>query len=61
MRGLLQMNLHRASLFPDLDGYALSLKLRYESMKSPEELETESRTKTDDEAYSFFSEAIDLN
>lgn len=37
LRDLQRMNLNRASLFPDLDGYAASLKLRYNSMKSPEE------------------------
>ncbi len=37
MRDLQKMNLNRASLFPDLDGYALSLKLRYNSLKSPQQ------------------------
>jgi len=37
LRDLQQMNLNRASLFPDLDGYAASLRLRYESMQTPEE------------------------
>jgi hypothetical protein len=37
LRDLQRMNLTRASLFPDLDGYAASLRLRYNSMKSPEE------------------------
>lgn len=37
LRDLLRMNLHRASLFPDLGGCAGSLRLRYNSMKSPEE------------------------
>jgi hypothetical protein len=37
LRDLQTMNLNRASLFPDLDGYAASLKYRYNSMKSPEE------------------------
>jgi hypothetical protein len=37
LRDLQRMNLNRASLFPDLDGYAGSLRLRYHSMKSPEE------------------------
>jgi hypothetical protein len=53
MRELLQMNLHRASLFPDLDGYAVSLRLRYDSMKSPEETEAEKRKKSRDEDYRF--------
>lgn len=37
IRDLQKMNIHRASLFPDLDGYALSLKMRYDNMKTPEE------------------------
>lgn len=41
LRDLLKMNLNRASLFPDLDGYAASLRLRYNSMRSSEELLTE--------------------
>lgn len=53
-RELLKMNLHRASLFPDLDGYALSLKLRYNSMKTPEEMEAENREKQADNQYPFF-------
>lgn len=51
LRDLYQMNLHRASLFPDLDGYALSLKLRYESMKTPEETMEENLRKLEDEEY----------
>lgn len=53
LRELLQMNLHRASLFPDLDGYALSLRLRYDSMKTPEEKKEEARRKSSDEEYCF--------
>jgi len=53
LRELLQMNLHRASLFPDLDGYALSLKLRYDSMKTPEQLVEENLRKLEDEDYQF--------
>ncbi|HYH16157.1 MAG TPA: hypothetical protein VD794_13100, partial [Flavisolibacter sp.] len=41
LRDLQKMNLNRASLFPDLDGYAASLRLRYNSMRSSEELLTE--------------------
>ena len=37
LRDLQRMNLNRASLFPDLDGYAASLRLRYDSMRTPEE------------------------
>jgi hypothetical protein len=37
LRDLQRMNLNRASLFPDLDGYAASLRLRYNTMKTPEE------------------------
>ncbi len=53
MRELQQMNLHRASLFPDLDGYALSLRLRYDNMKTPEEKKRETTEKTNDEGYNF--------
>ena len=38
LRDLQRMNLNRASLFPDLDGYAASLRLRYNSLKTPEEV-----------------------
>jgi len=54
LRELQQMNLHRASLFPDLDGYALSLRLRYDSMKTPAEMEEECRRKQGDPDYPFF-------
>ncbi|MDQ3277255.1 MAG: FRG domain-containing protein [Bacteroidota bacterium] len=54
LRELLKMNLHRASLFPDLDGYALSLKLRYNSMKTPEEMLEEEQKKQADNNYLFF-------
>lgn len=53
LRELLKMNLHRASLFPDLDGYALSMKLRYNSMKSPEEVAQEQESKHSDTNYPF--------
>ena len=53
MRDLQQMNLHRASLFPDLDGYALSLKLRYDNMKTPEEREKDAIAKSNDQDYQF--------
>lgn len=54
LRDLLQMNLHRASLFPDLDGYAASLRLRYESMKTPDETAEERRLKAEDQDFPFF-------
>jgi len=47
LRDLQRMNLHRASLFPDLDGYAASLKLRYNSMRSSEELLADQLQKLD--------------
>lgn len=53
LRDLQKMNLHRASLFPDLDGYALSMKLRYDSMKSPDELKKECEEKGNDPSYGF--------
>jgi hypothetical protein len=53
MRDLQQMNLHRASLFPDLDGYALSLRLRYDNMKTPEEKKEDTMKKSNDRDYRF--------
>lgn len=53
LRELLQMNLHRASLFPDLDGYAVSLRLRYNSMKTPEESKEQFKQKLQDKHYPF--------
>ena len=53
LRELLQMNLHRASLFPDLDGYAISLRLRYNSMNTPEESKEQFQQKLQDKNYSF--------
>jgi hypothetical protein len=53
LRELQQMNLHRASLFPDLDGYALSLRLRYDSMKTPGQALEENLRKIVDESYQF--------
>lgn len=53
LRELQQMNLNRASLFPDLDGYALSLKLRYDSMKTPEQAIEENLRKLEDDGYKF--------
>jgi hypothetical protein len=53
LRDLQQMNLHRASLFPDLDGYASSMKLRYDSMQSPDEKTREESEKQQDSNYPF--------
>ena len=53
LRELLQMNLHRASLFPDLDGYAISLGLRYNSMNTPEESKEQFQQKLQDKNYPF--------
>lgn len=53
LRELQRMNLHRASLFPDLDGYAASLRLRYNSMRSPEELLGDQLQKLENRAYRF--------
>jgi hypothetical protein len=53
LRELQQMNLHRASLFPDLDGYALSLKLRYDNRKTPEELRKQYQEKKNDDSFRF--------
>lgn len=53
MRDLQKMNLNRASLFPDLDGYALSLRLRYDSRKTPGEVAEENKAKLIDEDYPF--------
>jgi len=54
LRNLQMMNLHRASLFPDLDGYALSLKFRYNNMKSPDEVGKELKEKDQDQNYPYF-------
>ena len=51
LRDLQRMNLNRASLFPDLDGYAASLRLRYNSMKTPEESMLEQLQKLEDSAF----------
>jgi hypothetical protein len=53
LRELQQMNLNRASLFPDLDGYAASLKLRYNSLRTPEEILEENVRKLEDKDYPF--------
>jgi hypothetical protein len=54
LRDLQQMNLHRASLFPDLDGYAVSMRLRYNSLRSPKEIMDEHLRKIGDENYPFY-------
>ena len=53
LRDLQKMNINRASLFPDLDGYALSLKLRYNSMKTAEEALAHQLEKAGDENFRF--------
>ena len=53
LRDLQRMNLNRASLFPDLDGYAASLRLRYDSMKTPEEMLKQQIQKLDDKSFTF--------
>lgn len=53
LRDLQRMNLNRASLFPDLDGYAGALKLRYNSMRTPEETIADQLKKWGDENYPF--------
>jgi hypothetical protein len=53
LRDLQKMNLNRASLFPDLDGYAGALRLRYNSMQSPEEALARQVEKLGDEKYPF--------
>src|SRR5688572_3500267 len=53
MRELQKMNLHRASLFPDLDGYALSLKFRYNNMKTPNDMKDELDQKWKDSEYPY--------
>jgi hypothetical protein len=53
LRDLQRMNLNRASLFPDLDGYAASLRLRYNSMKTPEELLQHQLKMLDDDRFNF--------
>jgi hypothetical protein len=45
------MNINRASLFPDLDGYAASLKLRYNSRQTPEEITKQHLKMLDDKDY----------
>jgi hypothetical protein len=47
------MNLNRASLFPDLDGYAGALRLRYNSMRTPEEVAADQLQKLSDNTYPF--------
>ena len=53
LRDLQKMNLNRASLFPDLDGYALSLKLRYNSMRSAEEILMQQLNKLEEDKFGF--------
>jgi hypothetical protein len=37
LRELQKMNINRASIFPDLDGYSAALKMKYNSMRTMEE------------------------
>ena len=53
LRDLQKMNLNRASLFPDLDGYAASLRLRYNSLQSPEEMKEQQLEKKADKHFPF--------
>ena len=53
LRDLQRMNLNRASLFPDLDGYAASLRLRYNTMKTPEEAVEQHISKLEDDGFAF--------
>ena len=53
IRDLQRMNLNRASLFPDLDGYAASLRLRYNSMKTSEEILAAQLDKMEDRNFKF--------
>ncbi|RYY84528.1 MAG: FRG domain-containing protein [Chitinophagaceae bacterium] len=53
LRELQRMNLNRASLFPDLDGYAAALRLRYNSMRTPDEVLTDQLQKLEDRGYRF--------
>lgn len=53
IRDLQRMNLNRASLFPDLDGYAASLRLRYNSLKTPEEVAAAHLQQLEDQRFRF--------
>ncbi|HVG40161.1 MAG TPA: FRG domain-containing protein [Chitinophagaceae bacterium] len=53
LRDLQRMNLNRASLFPDLDGYAAALRLRYNSMKTLEETIALQIDKLEDSSFGF--------
>lgn len=54
IRDLIKMNINRASLFPDLDGYALSLKMKYENMRSAEEALEHQVKLINDPSYKFY-------
>jgi hypothetical protein len=54
LRELQQMNINRASLFPDIDGYALSLRLRYDSMQNPKETMEEQIERMENANYKFY-------
>lgn len=53
IRDLQRMNLNRASLFPDLDGYAASLRLRYNSFKTTEEIAAAHLRQLEDQRFRF--------
>lgn len=54
LRELQKMNLNRASLFPDLDGYAISLRFRYDNRLSPDEHKQDIQAKLANKDYPFF-------
>jgi len=53
LRDLQRMNLNRVSLFPDLDGYAAALRLRYNSMRTVEETLTHQLNQLEDSSFQF--------
>jgi len=54
LRDLQRMNLNRASIFPDLDGYAIALKLRYNSLKTTDEIIQENIELMENKNFPFF-------
>jgi hypothetical protein len=55
LRDLQKMNLNRASLFPDLDGYAASLRLRYNSLRTPDETLKQQLKLLDNKRFNFYT------